>query len=89
VFVQAGDIVKGGRQDRVLTVSLLIPPRSGRMAIGAYCVEQVRWSQRGHESAKKFMSAEGHLPSLEAKRSLANETRKVDGSIVHLNILAR
>ncbi len=70
VFVQAGDIVKGGRQDRVLTVSLLIPPRSGRLAIGAYCVEQGRWSQRGGESAKKFASAEAQLPSLEAKRSL-------------------
>ncbi len=70
VFVQAGDIVKGGRQDRVLTVSLLIPPRSGRLPIGAYCVEQGRWSQRGGESAKKFASAEAHLPSLDAKRSL-------------------
>ena len=29
VFIQAGDMVKGGRQDRVLTVSLLLPPRSG------------------------------------------------------------
>ena len=28
VFIQAGDIVKGGRQDRVLTVSFLLPPRS-------------------------------------------------------------
>ena len=26
VFIQAGDMVKGGRQDRVLTVSLLLPP---------------------------------------------------------------
>ena len=29
VFVQAGDIVKGGQQDRVLSVDLLLPPRSG------------------------------------------------------------
>src|ERR1700755_87366 len=26
VFVQSGDIVKGGQQDRVLSVSLLLPP---------------------------------------------------------------
>ena len=70
VFVQAGDIVKGGRQDRVLTVSLLIPPRSGRVAIGSYCVEQGRWSRRGAESASRFTSAEARMPSLAAKRSL-------------------
>jgi hypothetical protein len=70
VFVQAGDIVKGGRQDRVLTVSLLIPPRSGRVAIGSYCVGQGRWSRRGAESASRFTSAEARMPSLAAKRSL-------------------
>lgn len=29
VFVQSGDIVKGGKQDRTLMVSLLLPPHSG------------------------------------------------------------
>ena len=32
VFIQAGDIVKGGKQDRVLTVSFLLPAKSGRAA---------------------------------------------------------
>jgi hypothetical protein len=31
VFVQAGDIVKGGRQDRVLSVDLVLPPHSGQV----------------------------------------------------------
>src|SRR5580704_19602050 len=29
IFVQSGDIVKGGQQDRVLSVSLLLQPHSG------------------------------------------------------------
>jgi hypothetical protein len=33
VFVQSGDIVKGGRQDRVITSSLVLPPQSGEIAI--------------------------------------------------------
>src|SRR5438445_44574 len=39
VFVQAGDIVKGGQQDRVLAVDLIIPAHSGKMPIAAFCVE--------------------------------------------------
>jgi hypothetical protein len=70
VFVQAGDIVKGGRQDRVLTVSLVLPPSSGKMPIGAYCVEQGRWSARGAESAAKFASATNAVPSRDAKLAI-------------------
>src|SRR5687768_12149556 len=39
VFIQAGDIVKGGRQDRVLMVSLLLKPHSGQVPISSFCVE--------------------------------------------------
>ena len=70
VFVQAGDIVKGGQQDRVLTVSFLVPPRSGRMPIGAFCVEQGRWSARGQEDVKRFASADKAVPSREAKLAM-------------------
>src|ERR1700719_3773329 len=67
VFVQSGDIVKGGRQDRVLTVSLIIPPRSGPLPIASFCVEQGRWSARGREDARRFETAAAAVPSREAK----------------------
>lgn len=70
VFVQSGDIVKGGRQDRVLTVSLVLPPKSGRMPIGSFCVEQGRWSARGQENVKRFESASAAVPSREAKLAM-------------------
>src|SRR5688572_28640197 len=54
VYVQSGDIVKGGQQDRVLAVDLIVPPRSGKIPIAAFCVEQGRWRQRGEEAAGKF-----------------------------------
>lgn len=67
VFIQSGDIVKGGQQDRTLTVSLVLPPRSGRIPIAAFCVEQGRWSARGQEDAKRFTTAAASVPSREAK----------------------
>lgn len=70
VFVHAGDIVKGGQQDRVLTVTILVPPNSGRMAISSYCVERGRWSARGGEDVATFASSKAFMPSLEAKRAM-------------------
>lgn len=63
VFIQAGDMVKGGRQDRVLMVSLVLPPRSGLVPIASFCVEPGRWSARGGEDAAKFSSAAEAMPS--------------------------
>ena len=74
VFVQSGDIVKGGQQDRVLMVSLLLPPRSGRVAIASFCVEQGRWSARGKEDVKTFASAASALPSRKAKMAIKAPT---------------
>jgi hypothetical protein len=67
IFVQAGDIVRGGKQDRVLTSSLLVPPRSGRLPVASYCVEEGRWAQRVGEDAARFSSADALLPSKDAK----------------------
>jgi hypothetical protein len=54
VFVQAGDIVKGGQQDRTLPQDMLVPPKSGKLPLASFCVEQGRWSPRGGESDKAF-----------------------------------
>lgn len=58
VFVQAGDIVKGGKQDRVLAVDLILPPKSGQLPISVFCVERARWTQRGDEQADHFTLTE-------------------------------
>ena len=70
VFVQSGDLVKGGQQDRALTVSLLLPPKSGRIPIAAFCVEEGRWSARGGEDARTFASSAAQLYSLAAKMAM-------------------
>jgi hypothetical protein len=67
ILVQAGDIVKGGQQDRVLAVDLIVPARSERIPIDAFCVEQSRWQQRGDESAANFSSADSMVATKELK----------------------
>ncbi|MCJ8329804.1 MAG: hypothetical protein HRT89_09585 [Lentisphaeria bacterium] len=54
VFIQAGEIVKGGKQDRTLMTDLIVKPKSGKVNLAAYCVEQGRWQKRGMENLKAF-----------------------------------
>lgn len=58
VYVQAGDIVRGGDQDRMISTDFIVPPKSGRMPIAAFCVESGRWNKRGTEAAEVFASSE-------------------------------
>ena len=74
VFIQSGDIVKGGKQDRVLAVSIIIPARSGRVKIEAFCVESGRWTKRGVEDSSKFNSSNDRIVTKELKIA-ANATR--------------
>jgi hypothetical protein len=57
LFLQAGDMVKGGRQDRTLGADLIVPAHSGRMRIPAFCIEQGRWAQRHNESVAVFSAS--------------------------------
>jgi hypothetical protein len=67
VYVQAGEIVKGGQQDRMIGVDLIVPPRSGKLPISAFCVEHGRWSGRGNERAGVFSSSADAAATKEIK----------------------
>lgn len=63
VFIQAGDIVRGGKQDRMISIDIVIKPHSGRVRIEVYCVEHGRWQGRGSESTKTFSVSRNAVPS--------------------------
>ena len=81
IFVQAGDVVKGGRQDRTLTVSLLLPPKSGRIPIASFCVEHGRWSARNAEDPTKFSGSTSSVPSKEMKMAMQAPQPSVPSSM--------
>ena len=49
VLLMAGEILLGGKQNRVLTEDILLPPMSGSRQVAVYCVEQGRWAGRGKD----------------------------------------
>ncbi len=61
VFIQSGDIVKGGQQDRTMQHDLILPPKSQKIPVNSFCVESGRWSQRGQESKGSFAGSSNLL----------------------------
>jgi hypothetical protein len=82
VFIQAGDIVKGGNQDRVLPSDQLIPPLSQGQPVTTFCVEAGRSGPRGHELSASFQTATEQLPGKRlnlAARYRRSQTEVWDG----------
>jgi hypothetical protein len=72
VYVQAGDIVKGGLQDRVFAYDVIVPAGSGKIPIGAFCVEEGRWRPRREKTGEVepeilFHSSEHRVHSKDLK----------------------
>lgn len=62
VFIQSGDIVKGGKQDRTFRFDYIVPPKSTIKA-ATFCVEKQRWSQRGVEKVSQFSHSTNRVTS--------------------------
>jgi len=67
IFVMAGDIVRGGRQDRAMAEDVILRPNSLNVPLQSLCVEQSRWHQRGHESAAAFSRSSKMLANVDLK----------------------
>ncbi|MCI0380417.1 MAG: hypothetical protein L0215_22765 [Gemmataceae bacterium] len=63
LFLQSGDIIKGGTQDRTIPHDILISSNSGRTPVNIFCVEEGRSGPRGAEPASHFSGAKDALPS--------------------------
>ena len=61
VFIQAGDIVKGGKQDRVVRGDFIVSREGGSVVLPAFCVEQGRWAQRGAELEGSFSGSRSSI----------------------------
>ena len=74
LFIQAGDIVKGGRQDRTLGADFIVPAKSGKVPIPVFCVEAARWHKRRSESDVCFSKSSDFIASKKL-RSAVNQKK--------------
>ncbi|HET7876702.1 MAG TPA: DUF6569 family protein [Methylomirabilota bacterium] len=58
VLMLAGEILVGGKQNRVLKEDVLLPPLSGPRNLAVYCVERGRWNEGRKEFESKSSFAQ-------------------------------
>jgi hypothetical protein len=57
IIVLSGEVVQGGKQDRVIAQDFVLYPKSGKKDVSVFCVEQGRWSPKdGDTSFKQYYS---------------------------------
>ncbi|MEM6719413.1 MAG: DUF6569 family protein [Bacteroidota bacterium] len=62
IFLMSGEVITGGMQDRVIARDIVIQPRSGRVDIPVYCVEEGRWTGgTKKDKFKNYHEASMHL----------------------------
>ncbi len=89
VFVQAGDIVKGGKQDSRAVRELRVAAEVGKTPIAAFCVEHGRWRARGGEDVTKFASSGSAVPSRKAKLAMRASVSVQENGLVNSETNAR
>lgn len=46
IIVIPGQVIKGGKQDRIINQDMVLKPKSGKKDLSVFCVEAGRWSPR-------------------------------------------
>lgn len=68
IFLMAGDLVLGGKQDRILAGSVVVDPGAADLRISVFCVEHGRWTPQAKDGGK---AAEGYFTN-DAERGQAD-----------------
>lgn len=53
IYIMAGEIVQGGKQDRVIAQDVVLAPNQGKIDLSVFCVEKGRWTY-GESENKAF-----------------------------------
>ncbi len=53
VIIIGGEVISGGKQDRMIASDVILPPRSGKVDLSVFCVEHGRWTYRGARTSNE------------------------------------
>jgi len=73
LLLLAGELVSGGKQDRIIAKDRIVPPGAAPLPLDVFCVEAGRWSSGVQFSAGKLMVH----PSVREEAAITQEQDKV------------
>lgn len=89
IYITSGEVMAGGRQDRMVTKDTLIKARRGRVDLPVMCVEEGRWSEKDKKFTYSKM-ANSHLRKvLDQTKSQVQVWREINNQLNLQNIQSK
>ena len=82
IFLMAGEVILGGKQDRVISNNTIVAPRKKKLEVAVFCVEQGRWD--GRRAEFQASGKVGHS-KLRSKAMFANSQDEVWAEVADQN----
>jgi hypothetical protein len=78
LFIQVGELLKGGLQDRTVATDLVLDPGEKYDGLQSYCVERARWSKRQAEDHTKFTHGQEFVSTKPLRKSVEQRTDQAE-----------
>jgi hypothetical protein len=86
IYVSSGEVLEGGRQDRVVTKDTIVAAKSGRTDLPVMCVEEGRWSEKDKKFAYRRMANMHLRKTLDETKSQVQVWKEINNQLEKDNI---
>jgi len=89
VYIASGELLEGGRQDRIVTKDTILLPKTGRIDLPVMCVEEGRWSEKDKKFVYKGMANSGLRKVLDVSKNQVLIWKEIDRQLQEDSIKAK
>ncbi len=81
IFVSSGEVLAGGRQDRVVSKDTIVMAKAGRIDLPVMCVEEGRWSEKDKKFVYRKMANTHLRKTLDETKSQVMVWREINSQL--------
>jgi hypothetical protein len=81
VYVSSGEVLEGGRQDRMVSKDTIVIAKSGRIDLPVMCVEEGRWSEKDKKFVYKKMANTHLRKTLDLTKSQVSVWKEINNQL--------